>query len=369
VTLTHIALLIAIAAAVALAVVPIARRLSIKAKLVDEPGGRKVHTTAVPRLGGVGIVSGFMAAVLVQLAGEMWLGWEHVLIVGDGQLLGTVLGILFICGVGIIDDVRGMRAGVKLAGQVVAALFPVMLGLRIEFFGNPFAEGVLRLGWWGYPLTVIWLVAFANVVNLIDGLDGLAGGIAAISAASFLALAVDMDQAIAGVLAAALIGGCLGFLRYNFNPASIYMGDSGSLSIGFILGCISLTGVMKSAAAISLLAPLLIIGVPVFDTASAILRRSLHGRPIHEADNGHIHHRLLHAGFSVRQTVLVIYAWAGMLAVGGYAMRPEVLSAWGRVVVLVLMVGASAFMAWRLGLLSPARIHGDDVQSRVRNRR
>lgn len=368
-TLTHIALLIAVATVTALAVVPLARRLSIRAKLVDQPGGRKVHTTAVPRLGGVGIVAGFMAAVLLQLAGEVWLGWDHVLIVGDGQLLGTVLGILFIFGVGVVDDIRGMRASVKFAGQIAAALFPVMLGLRIEFFGNPFASGTVPLGWLSYPLTVIWLVAFANVFNLIDGLDGLAGGIAGISAASFLALAVDMDQAVAAVLAAALIGGCVGFLRYNFSPASIYMGDSGSLSIGFILGCISLTGVMKSAAAISLLAPLLIIGVPVFDTASAILRRSLHGRPIHEADNGHIHHRLLHAGFSTRQTVLVIYAWAGMLAIGGYAMRPEVLSTWGRVVVLVLMVGFSAFMAWRLGLLTPARIHGDDVESRVRNRR
>lgn len=368
-TLTHTVLLFTVALTVALLVVPLARRLSIRARLVDEPGGRKVHTTAVPRLGGVGIVAGFLAATGVQLAGELWWGWERILIVGDGQVLGTLLGILVIFGVGVVDDVRGMRAGTKFAGQVAAALCPVLLGLRIEFFGNPFGDGTLPLGWWSYPLTIIWLVAFANVFNLIDGLDGLAGGIAAISAASFLALAIDMDQAIAAVLAVGLIGGCIGFLRYNFNPASIYMGDSGSLSIGFILGCISLTGVMKSAAAISLLAPLLIIGVPVFDTASAIIRRSLHGRPIHEADNGHIHHRLLHAGLSVRQTVLVIYAWAGLLALGGYAMRPEIIPAWGRVLVLAVMVGFSAAMAWRLGLLTPARIHGDDMESRVRNRR
>lgn len=367
-TLTHILSLFVVATAVALGVVPIVRGLSLRARLVDEPGGRKVHTTAVPRLGGIGIVAGFAAALVLEVAGELAWGWPRILLGGDGQILGTMLGIAFVFGIGLVDDVRGMKAGVKLGGQIVAALFPVMLGLRIEFFGNPFGEGTLVLGWWSYPLTVLWLVAFANVFNLIDGLDGLAGGIAAISAASFLALAIDMHQAVAAILAVALIGGCLGFLRYNFSPASIYMGDSGSLSIGFILGCISLTGVMKSAAAISLLAPLLIIGVPVFDTASAILRRSLHGRPIHEADNGHIHHRLLHRGFSVRQTVLVIYAWAGMLALGGFAMRPKVLPVWGRAGALVVMVGLSALMAYWLGLLTPARIHGDSVESRVRNR-
>ena len=365
----NILLLLVVATGVALAVVPVVRALSLRAELVDQPGGRKVHTMAVPRLGGIGIVSGIAAALLVETAGELFWGWPHVLLSGDGQVLGTVLGIAVIFAVGLVDDVRGMKAGVKLGGQILAALFPVMLGLRIEFFGNPFGEGTIPLGWWSYPLTVIWLVAFANVFNLIDGLDGLAGGVAAISGASFLALAIVMHQSIAAILAVALIGGCLGFLRYNFNPASIYMGDSGSLSIGFVLGCVSLTGVMKSAAAISLLAPLLIIGVPVFDTASAILRRSLHGRPIHEADNGHIHHRLLHRGFSVRQTVLVIYAWAGMLALGGFAMRPEVLPAWARAVVLIVMVGLSAGMAYWLGLLTPARIHGDDVESRTRSKR
>jgi UDP-GlcNAc:undecaprenyl-phosphate GlcNAc-1-phosphate transferase len=370
-TLAHAFLLMAVAAAVTLAVTPMVRRFSVRASLMDQPGARKVHTTAVPRLGGVGIVSGFAAALLVEAAGEVWWGWAHVLLRGDGQVLGTVLGVLVIFAVGLVDDIRGMKAGVKFAGQLIAAAVPIAFGLRIGFFSNPFGSGRFLLpagtplGWLGALLTLLWLVGFANVFNLIDGLDGLAAGVAAIGAASFLALALAMNQPIAAVLAAALIGACVAFLRYNFNPASIYMGDSGAMSIGFALGCVSLTGVMKSAAAISLVAPLLIIGVPLVDTASAIIRRWRHGRPIHEADNGHIHHRLLYRGFSQRQTVLIIYAWTAVLAIGGWAMRPEVLpSPFARAGVLVVVLVLSGFIARRLGLFEPARVHGDGTNPR-----
>jgi UDP-GlcNAc:undecaprenyl-phosphate GlcNAc-1-phosphate transferase len=363
--LAHVLVLIAAAIVAALATTPVVRGLSVRAKLVDRPGARKVHTTAVPRLGGIGIMAGFTAALLVELAGEVWLGWPGVLLLGDGQVLGTVLGVAVVFVVGLIDDLRGMKVRTKFAGQLLAAVVTMAFGLKIDFFANPFGGGRLMLDWLGYPLTALWLVGFANVFNLIDGLDGLAAGIAAIAAASFLALAMDMNQAIAAVLAASLIGGCIGFLRYNFNPASIYMGDSGALSIGFALGCVSLTGVMKSAAAISLVAPLLIIGVPLFDTASAIIRRRRHGRPIYEADNGHIHHRLLHRGFSQRQTVLLIYAWSAALAIGGYAMRDEVLpSPLARLAVLLFLLGLSVFLARRLGLFAPARVHGDGVNPR-----
>lgn len=353
-------LLFAVAVTTTLAVTPLVRRLSVRAMLVDEPGARKVHTTAVPRLGGIGIVSGFAAALALESLAELLWGWPHVLLSGDGQVLGTVFGVAVIFTVGLIDDIRGMRAGTKFAGHLLAAAVPIAFGLRIDFFSNPLGGGHLDLALWlSIPLTALWLVGFANVFNLIDGLDGLAAGVAGIAAATFLALAIDMGQAVPAVLAVALIGACLGFLRYNFNPASIYMGDSGALSIGFALGCVSLTGVMKSAAAISLVAPLLIIGVPLFDTASAIIRRWRHGRPIHEADNGHIHHRLLHRGFNQRQTVLIIYAWSGALAIGGYAMRPEIMSLPGRLAIVVVMVVLSGFMAFWLGLFGRARVHGE----------
>jgi UDP-GlcNAc:undecaprenyl-phosphate GlcNAc-1-phosphate transferase len=365
--LLHILLLLVVALGVTFAVTPVVRRLSIRASLVDEPGGRKVHTTAVPRLGGVGIMAGFAAALLVELAGEVWLAWPNVLILGDGKVVGAVLGISIVFVVGLIDDIRGMKARTKFAGQLLAAAVTIAFGLTIDYFSNPFGGGHLDLWpWASWVLTAFWLVGFANVFNLIDGLDGLAAGVAGIAATSFLVLALSMqNQAIAAVLAVALIGSCLGFLRYNFNPASIYMGDSGALSIGFALGCVALTGVMRSAAAISLVAPLLIIGVPLFDTASAIIRRRRHGRPIHEADNGHIHHRLLHRGFSQRQTVLLIYAWSAALALGGYAMRDEILPApLARVGVLLLMLGLSGFLARKLGLFAPARVHGEGTNPR-----
>ena len=364
-TVIHVLLLLVVAIAATLAITPVVRDLSIRAKLMDKPGARKVHTTAVPRLGGIGIMAGFTAAMVVELAGEYWFGWPGVLLLGDGQVLGTTLGVAVVFFVGLVDDLRGMKARTKFAGQLLAAAVTISFGLKIDFFANPFGGGRLPLDWLGYPLTALWLVGFANVFNLIDGLDGLAAGVAAIAAASFLALALDMNQAIAAVLAVGVIGGCIGFLRYNFNPASIYMGDSGALSIGFALGCVSLTGVMKSAAAISLVAPLLIIGVPLFDTASAIIRRRMHGRPIHEADNGHIHHRLLHRGFSQRQTVLLIYAWSAALAIGGYAMRDEILpSPLARLAVLAFLIGLSVLLARRLGLFSAARVHGDGVNPR-----
>lgn len=356
-SLQQIIILAAAAIAVTLAVTPVVRRLSLRASLVDMPGGRKVHTTAIPRLGGVGIFAGVAAALAVELAGELWWHWSPALRTAGLPVLGAVGGLIVIFIVGLVDDVRGLTPGTKFLGQLLAAIIAIACGLRMEYVGDPLGNGLLQLGLLSYPVTALWIVGFANVFNLIDGLDGLAAGVAGIAAASFLVLAIEMNQLVAAVLAAALIGACIGFLRYNFNPASIIMGDSGALFIGFALACVSLQGVMKSAAAITLVVPLLVIGVPVFDTGSAIIRRWLHGRPIQEADNGHIHHRLMNRGFSQRQTVLIIYAWSAALALGGYAMRLVPLVA--RLVVFGLMAGLSGLMASWLGLFEQARVHGD----------
>jgi UDP-GlcNAc:undecaprenyl-phosphate GlcNAc-1-phosphate transferase len=199
---------------------------------------------------------------------------------------------------------------------------------------------------------MIYIVGFTNVINLIDGLDGLAAGVGAIAAASLLVLAAQGNRLGAATIAAALIGAAVGFLRYNFNPASIFMGDSGALFLGCTLATISLMGVMKSSAAIVLAVPLLIIGVPIFDTASAIVRRIMHKRPIQEADRGHIHHRLLGRGFNQRQTVLIIYVWSIALAFGGYAVRyaPGFVRSLAFLVLLVI----TGFMAYWLGLFEVA---------------
>jgi UDP-GlcNAc:undecaprenyl-phosphate/decaprenyl-phosphate GlcNAc-1-phosphate transferase len=230
--------------------------------------------------------------------------------------------------------------------------------LRIDFIGDPFGGGLILLGLLSYPVTLIYIVAFTNVINLIDGLDGLAAGVTAIAATTLLVLALQGNQFEAVMIAAALIGACLGFLRYNFNPASIFMGDSGSMFLGFSLAAISLLGVMKSVAAIALAVPLIIIGVPIFDTASAIIRRVRHKRPIQEADRGHIHHRLLGRGFDQRQTVLIIYVWSAALGVSAYAMRWAATSV--KLLTFGVLAGLSVVMAYWLGLFEMAHHHGEE---------
>jgi UDP-GlcNAc:undecaprenyl-phosphate/decaprenyl-phosphate GlcNAc-1-phosphate transferase len=362
-SLLHHLFVIAVALAVTVAVTPFVRHFSARAGLMDRGGARKVHTSEMSRLGGVAIFAGFAAAVAAQLFGELVLHFSPVLLEADGPLIGTMVGLATIFAVGLVDDIRGLSPGWKFIGQLVAAAMPIAAGLRVEFVGNPIDGGLFQLGYLSYPVTALWIVGFANVINLIDGLDGLAAGISAIAAGSFLLLAIQMNQLVAAVLAAAIIGACGGFLYFNFHPASIIMGDSGALTLGFALACMSLTGVMKSAAAITLVVTLLVIGVPIFDTASAIIRRWRHGRPIQEADNGHIHHRLLHRGFNQRQTVLIIYAWSIALAIGGYAMsnRPaRFVPIYLRIAVFVVLAVLSGLMANWLGLFERARVHGDE---------
>jgi len=347
---------IATALVVTLVLTPLARTIGLRWGIVAHSGGRSVHTGAVPRIGGFAMFAGFAAAVLVRYLGERLWGWPPALTLAGEPVVGVLagLGVMFI--VGLIDDVVDLTPGQKLVGQIVAASVAYAAGVRIDFIGNPVSGGLQMLGILSLPVTLFWMVGFANVVNLIDGLDGLAAGITAIAAVSLLVLAQETNQPLAAVLAAGLVGACVGFLRYNYSPASIFMGDSGALFLGFCLACISLLGVMKSVAAITLVVPLLILGVPVFDTFSAIIRRRRGGRPVHEADKGHIHHRLLGRGFSVRQTVLIIYVWSIALAVGGYAMRwvaPAL-----KIVTFLVLAGLSGVMAYWLGLFEVA--HRDD---------
>lgn len=351
-------LLVGVALLVSLALTPVSRAFGLRHGIVARPGGRSVHSGEVSRLGGVAIFAGFLAALSVQALGERLFGWRGSFLHPSPEVVGVVLGLAAAFLVGVIDDAVTLPPGPKLAGQVAAAALPVAFGLRVEFVANPFSGGLIMLGLTGILVTMVWMVGFANVVNLIDGLDGLAAGISAIAAASFLVLAVQGNHVEAAVLAAGVIGGCLGFLRFNFHPASVFMGDSGSLFLGFALASVSLLGVMKSVAAIALAVPLLVVWVPVFDTASAIIRRVRHGRPIQEADRGHIHHRLLGRGFDQRQTVLIIYVWSAALAVGGYAMRysPSAIRL-GTVLILAVLSG---LMAYWLGLFEAAHHHPPD---------
>jgi len=351
----HLAV-IGTALVVTLAVTPAVRLIGKRLGIVARPGHRHVHEGVIPRIGGVAMSIGFGAAVLLRWLGETIWGWEPALTLVSEPVAGVFVSLAIMFAVGLVDDVVDLKPGQKVAGQVAAGLVAFFAGVRIDFVGNPFGGDIILLGVLSLPVTLLWMVGFANVINLIDGLDGLAAGVCAIAAVTLLVLAQEMNQALAAVLAAALIGVCIGFLRYNFNPASIFMGDSGALFLGFTLACIALLGVMKSVAAITLVVPLLIIGVPVFDTLSAIIRRRRGGRPFHEADKGHIHHRLLGRGFSQRQTVLIIYVWSIALAIGGYAMR-WVPTAY-KVLTFVVLAGLSGLMAYWLGLFEVA--HHED---------
>jgi UDP-GlcNAc:undecaprenyl-phosphate/decaprenyl-phosphate GlcNAc-1-phosphate transferase len=368
-SLRHYLFLVVVGALVTLAVTPLVRAFAIKRGLVHHPGGRDVHEKPVPRLGGVGIFAGVLAAVCVQALGERYLDWGGS-VSGGGtaqvHVLGVLLGMALVFLVGLLDDLITLAPGAKFVGQLLAAGVVVAAGLRIDYIGDPLGGGLIALGLLSIPITLIYIVGFTNVINLIDGLDGLAAGVSAIAAATLLVLAAQGNRLDAAALAAALIGACVGFLRYNFHPASIFMGDSGAMFLGFTLASISLMGVMKSTAAIALAVPLLVIGVPVFDTASAIVRRIVHRRPIQEADRGHIHHRLLGRGFDQRQTVLIIYAWSAALAVGGYAVRYAAgpIKAFAALALFVV----TGFMAYWLGLFESAHHAEQDTESGPRRR-
>ncbi|MDB5100778.1 MAG: Undecaprenyl-phosphate alpha-N-acetylglucosaminyl 1-phosphate transferase [Cyanobacteria bacterium RYN_339] len=280
---------------------------------VDTPDARKVHTVPIPRLGGIAIFFGFVCSVaLVE-----WLT-PGQLFPHSGPYLGLVAGAASIFLLGIADDLRPLPAKVKLLVQIAAAGLAVYLGVRIDFLSNPSGGLILLPPMFAVPLTVFWLVGITNTINLIDGLDGLAGGVSLIAASTTALIAWQTHQPAITLLALALMGATIGFLRYNWNPAKIFMGDSGSLFLGFTLAALSVIGVLKLVATAALLVPVLILGVPIFDTAFAIVRRAMQRQPIFSPDRGHLHHRLLGLGFSQRRSVLIIYGIC--LLLGGIAL-------------------------------------------------
>lgn len=354
-SIQHYLFLGVFAAVVTLVTTPIVRALARKYNIVARPGGRKIHREPIPELGGTALFVGISATIFIQYLGEQLWGWRGFLTDNTANiwvLLGVGAGAFIIYLTGLIDDIYDISPGLKLTGQIIAAAVVAASGLTIGFVSNPFSEGIIMLGILAWPITIIYLVAFANIINLVDGLDGLAAGVSGIAATSLVVIAAAQNQLAAAIIATALIGSVIGFLRYNFNPASIFMGDEGALLLGFLLGAISLMGVVKTTAAIALAVPLIIVGLPIFDTFSAIVRRVRHNRPIKEADKGHIHHRLLGRGFNQKQTVLMVYAWSGLLAVGGYAIRyaPSTI----RTIALVGLLVVTAALAYWLGLFESA---------------
>lgn len=266
---------------------------------------RKVHARAVPRLGGIGIVGGFFAPLCALFFVDSFVG--SIFRAQTALVWGLFGGGLAIAALGLYDDLRGAGARLKFSVQVAVALALYALGFRIELIANPFGPA-LPLGLLSLPFTVLWMVGVVNALNLIDGLDGLAGGVAFFGVGTNFILALTRGDILLCLLMAALAGAILGFLLFNFNPASIFMGDTGSMFLGFVLAAVSIKTSTKSGTAVAMLVPVMALGLPIMDTLLAMVRRSVVGRPLFSADKEHIHHRLMsRLVLSHRSAVLVLY--------------------------------------------------------------
>src|SRR4051795_1703513 len=276
--------------------------------VVDAPGGRRVNRVPVPRLGGIALFLGIFVPALAFLP----LSRDT-----RGLLLGAAIAVT----VGAIDDFRGLRWWEKLGGQVLAAAVPIWFGVWVDRFTFPFVGVHAVPEWLGAPLTIVWIVAIMNMVNFLDGLDGLAAGVSAIAGLTFAIIALSLEKPEAAILSAIVFGACVGFLRHNFYPARIFMGDSGALLLGFVLATISVQGLLKTAATVALFFPLLVLAVPIVDTTFVVVRRLKHHEPLYLPDQAHLHHRFLRRGFTQRRAVLYLYAWCAVLGGAALATR------------------------------------------------
>jgi UDP-GlcNAc:undecaprenyl-phosphate GlcNAc-1-phosphate transferase len=301
-------LALALAAVVSLLATPVAGALAWRIGAIDHPRERGLHQIPTPRLGGLAILVTVVAAGLVFLP-------------FDRQTQGILIGAAVIALVGAADDLLELSADFKIAGQTLAAVIPVASGVHVDTMTIPFIGHVDLSEPVSYAVTVIGLVALMNVINFIDGVDGLAAGVCLIAALTFAAIALSLDRQAAGVLAMITAGACIGYLRHGFAPASIFLGDSGSNLLGFLLGAIVVQGALKTNAVIALVFPLVILAVPILDSGFVIAKRIKYGKPIYTADKWHFHHRFANIGFSARRTTLYLYAWTLVLALLALALR------------------------------------------------
>lgn len=333
--IARLLLAIGLSALISFAATPLVKRMAYKVGAVDVPkDGRRMHDHPIPRLGGLAIALAFILTTLLTV--EM-----------DQQMQGILLGGIIILVLGVLDDSLTLPAMPKFIVQIIAAIVVVAHGCTIQFITNPFSSQIgdcIDIGAWSVPVTIIWIVMLTNAVNFIDGLDGLAVGVSGISAATILVIALLVAEEGVAVIMAALLGSCLGFIPYNRNPAKIFMGDTGSTFLGFILAAMSVQGMFKLYAIISFVVPFLILGIPIFDICYAVLRRlAKHQNPM-TADRGHIHHRLIDMGFSQKQTVAITYTLTGILGLAAVLLTSS-----GEVKTLILIgavivVGALGIM-------------------------
>lgn len=291
---------------------------------VDRPkDSRRMHKKPTPRIGGLAIIFGFIVPIITAMMFSKICGdsqfWNQFTPISR-ETLGTLLGAAIIAGMGFIDDCKDLPAKLKFVIQILAALVVIFVGnIKIDVFTNPnfLSDNPYWVlpGWLSIGLTVIWIVFITNAVNFIDGLDGLAAGVSAIMSVSLVFISLRVGEYSIAIFGLALMGSCFGFLPFNFNPAKIFMGDTGSTFLGFMLAVLSIQGVFKSYAIISFAVPLLILGLPLFDASFAMIRRIMHGQSPMVADRGHLHHRLIDMGFTQKQTVFILYTISGVLGI------------------------------------------------------
>ena len=294
----YVTLLICFIASILLT--PLVKKMAIKIGATDQPNNRKVHQTTMPRLGGLAIFVSYLIGFLILMPESPY---KYPILIGSFVIILT----------GFIDDMFEIAARWKLLGQIIAALIVILNGVDIDFINLPFG-GQIEFGVLTIPLTIIWIVGITNAINLIDGLDGLAAGVSSIALITISGMAIIMGNGFVVAMGFILIGSTLGFLIYNFHPAKIFMGDTGALFLGYMIGVLSLLG-FKNVAVISFIVPIIILGVPISDTFFAIIRRLVHKKPLGAPDKSHLHHCLLNLGYGHKTTVLIIYGISALFGV------------------------------------------------------
>ena len=353
-TTTLIPIVCAVVAALAVvALTPLAAQLARAVGAVAEPKGRSIHDRPTPLLGGLAILAAFLIPVIYYLP------------TFDTQARALIVGAILIAFVGALDDVFDLSPALKLIGQAGCAVIPVAAGLTIDHLTLPFV-GVGDLGVAEYPVTVLWFVALANMINFTDGMDGLAAGISGIGLTTFAILAASLDRATPAIIAASLAGAAVGFLAHNFHPARVFMGDAGSLLLGFVIAGVAVGGVMKSAAAVAIGLPLIVLAIPILDTSFVILKRLKHGMPVYSADKSHFHHRFFTIGWSQRRTVMAMYAWCILMSAVAIVVSVRAGGLVGVSIALAVAVVAGVYLVYLLEIL---KWGGTPVVEIVRGRR
>lgn len=320
-----------IAGLISFLITPLVIKIAHRFGAVDIPKDeRRMHSKPMPLWGGIAIFTGFFTCMFI---------FSNI---SSIKLWGLFIASVVVLITGMVDDVKPLGAKIKLLMQIIAAIILVKAGFEIKYFTDFFGDdGLIFLGSFGLPISVIWIVGVTNTVNLIDGLDGLAAGISAIAAVTLSYIAILNHQYEAAMITLILAGSSIGFLPYNFNPAKIFMGDAGALFLGLVLAAVSVEGALKGATALTVVVPILALGVPIFDTAFAIIRRLINGRPIMEADKGHLHHRFMSIGLGQRKTVLSMYLISALMGAGAIALLKQ---NWLHAMVLLGLAGFVVFI-------------------------